>query len=279
MHEQSAERGFIKLQRGPSTEGLFLDKNAFHLLTVIAYRARWTDQFNIHNLKRGQALIGDYKDCDLTRKEYRKACDRLVKWGFISLQPTPKGTIASLSDSRVFSLVDERKSQEKGHLEGHLFSEEKTGFWGQQAGQRGAIEGPSEGQRGATNSEGEEREKGERENLSPFSPHGELGREASGGKTIAQTRAEKLFNKQLGTAWDSAESRAWKKNLAAIASTSETDWALLEWLYASTAPAEAAKNNRHALATLLNNWNGEISRARNYRAKSSKSTVSGSQFV
>ena len=47
--------GFIKLNRSAETLELLNDPNAFALLTVIALRARRTDEFNIHNLEGGRA--------------------------------------------------------------------------------------------------------------------------------------------------------------------------------------------------------------------------------
>ncbi|MEN6575793.1 MAG: hypothetical protein ABFD90_05565 [Phycisphaerales bacterium] len=53
--------GFIKLNRSSETLELLYDPNAVILLTVTALRARRTDQFNIHNLRSGEARISDCK--------------------------------------------------------------------------------------------------------------------------------------------------------------------------------------------------------------------------
>ncbi|NLH40692.1 MAG: hypothetical protein GX448_02540 [Planctomycetes bacterium] len=98
--------GFIKLNRSPETLELLNDPNAFTLLTVIALRARRTDEFNIHNLKRGQALIGDYKKCGLTHSQYRTAMKHLGRWGLVAFRPTSRGTIATLLDHRVYDIND-----------------------------------------------------------------------------------------------------------------------------------------------------------------------------
>jgi len=96
--------GFIKLNRSPETLELLNDPNAFTLLTVIALRARRTDEFNIHNLKRGEALIGDYKKCGLTRRQYRTARKHLGTWGFARFKPTTRGTVATLCDTRIYDI-------------------------------------------------------------------------------------------------------------------------------------------------------------------------------
>ena len=58
---------------------------------------------------------------------------------------------------------------------------------------------------------------------------------------------------------DHSQNTAWKKNKRAVESTSEGDWLLLEWYFAQG--GEVAEYRRRDLATLLNNWNGEIQRA------------------
>jgi len=72
-------------------------------------------------------------------------------------------------------------------------------------------------------------------------------------------RAKMLFRMRPSTALDSSQKRSWKKNRAAVDSTSEQDWIVLEWYFAQT--GEIADYRRRDLSTLLNNWNGEIQRA------------------
>jgi hypothetical protein len=120
--------GFIKLQRSEETEALFSDPNALHLVLVVAYRARYSHDANIHGLTFGQALIGDHKRYGLSRKAEACARQRLKKYGLVTFQAiNGKGTVATLCNSKVFSLVDER--QKKGHpkeqREGQPFSQAK----------------------------------------------------------------------------------------------------------------------------------------------------------
>jgi len=56
---------------------------------------RRTDEFNIHNLKTGQALIGDSRRCGLTRRQYRTAQKHLALWGLAAFKPTSRGTVNS----------------------------------------------------------------------------------------------------------------------------------------------------------------------------------------
>jgi hypothetical protein len=76
-----------------------------------------------------------------------------------------------------------------------------------------------------------------------------------------QIRAGTLLRKRAETLWDHAEIRAYAKNKSVIAATPEADWLVLEKFYAAP---QAETFKRKSLATLLNNWNGEIDRAKNW---------------
>ena len=97
-------QGFIKLIRSAETLELLNDPSAFVLLTVIALRARRSNEFNIHNLKSSEALIGDYRKFGLTRQQYRTAMKRLGQWGFAAFKPTTRGTVATLCDARIYNI-------------------------------------------------------------------------------------------------------------------------------------------------------------------------------
>jgi hypothetical protein len=105
--------GFIKLHRSPETLELLSDPNAFILLTVIALRARRTDEFNIHNLKSGEALVGDCEKYHLTRRQYRTAVKRLRQWGLATFKPTTHGTVATLCGTRVYDINEVTSDQQK----------------------------------------------------------------------------------------------------------------------------------------------------------------------
>jgi hypothetical protein len=63
-----------------------------------------------------------------------------------------------------------------------------------------------------------------------------------------------------GTPLDRSQARAWKTNRAAVAATQDNEWLEVESYYASTIP-ERDDYRRKDLATLLNNWSGELTRA------------------
>jgi hypothetical protein len=78
-------------------------------------------------------------------------------------------------------------------------------------------------------------------------------------------RAGALFRRRRDTPLDKSEARAWKDAKPIIQATTAEDWALLEWAYSQT-DGEAARWRRTSFATLLNNWNGEIEKAKEWKA-------------
>lgn len=63
-----------------------------------------------------------------------------------------------------------------------------------------------------------------------------------------------------GTPLDRSQARAWKTNLAAVAATTDDEWRQLESYYCDVI-ASRDDYRRKDLATLLNNWSGELTRA------------------
>ncbi len=75
------------------------------------------------------------------------------------------------------------------------------------------------------------------------------------------------MGRRESTPLTSGESRAYAKNRAAIEATNEDDWRLLERFYAAPQTETYARKD---LATLLNNWNGEIDRAKKWQIEAGK---------
>jgi len=106
--------GWISLHR--SDETLVLMKThpqAFLLLCQIALRAKRKD-CRISKLKARQAWIGDWKEAGITsEKAYRLAKETLESCGLATFQASNKGTLATLADASVFTLMmAERDSTE-----------------------------------------------------------------------------------------------------------------------------------------------------------------------
>jgi len=74
-----------------------------------------------------------------------------------------------------------------------------------------------------------------------------------------QLRAEKLMGRRPETPLTAGEARAFTKNKPALEATTEEDWLLLEAFYAAP---QIETFSRKDLGTLINNWNGEIDRAK-----------------
>ena len=79
-------------------------------------------------------------------------------------------------------------------------------------------------------------------------------------------RAKAIFRMRPGTALDRSMRRAWKLASAAIAGTTEPEWQTLEAYYAAELPSRDDIRRRD-LATLLNNWSGELTRASAWAAR------------
>ena len=97
---------FIAFRSPEFLELLREDPKGFCLLSLVAHRARWSeDQCQVTGLGYGQAFIGDFKAAGIeTRQAFRLACKRLFKRGFLTIQGTNKGTIATLLPQAIYGM-------------------------------------------------------------------------------------------------------------------------------------------------------------------------------
>jgi hypothetical protein len=103
VNEWSTPKGWVKLARGGAAEPLITDfPNCFLLAAIIALRARYNPDYDLHGLAIGEALIGDFKEYGLTEQKYRTAKKKLESLGFATFKSTSKGTIAKLLDASIF---------------------------------------------------------------------------------------------------------------------------------------------------------------------------------
>jgi len=102
--------GFIKYMRSEEAINLHSNKNANHLLSIIAFRASRKGN-PVLGVNPGEALLGDYKNYNLTRQQYRTALKNLQDWGYINHRVTNKGTIVKLLNSAVYDI----NSNESNH--------------------------------------------------------------------------------------------------------------------------------------------------------------------
>lgn len=78
--------------------------------------------------------------------------------------------------------------------------------------------------------------------------------------TAEQLRVASWFGRRETTRWSDKELKSWR---AIVASLDASDLDALERRYTSNDP-ETVKYRRHDLATLLNNWPGEVDKARRW---------------
>jgi hypothetical protein len=99
----ATSNGWFKAMRGnDALELIRKNPNAYALAAVIANRARWREGFNADGLEQGEAMLGDYREYGMTRQEYRTALAHLCKNSFATTRTTNAGTIARLTDARLF---------------------------------------------------------------------------------------------------------------------------------------------------------------------------------
>lgn len=83
-------------------------------------------------------------------------------------------------------------------------------------------------------------------------------------KSPLQLRVEALKGRRPTTPLTATEQKAFQKNSKAIEATTEDDWKALQDFYASP---QSETFSRKDLATLVNNWNGEIDRAKAWNTR------------
>jgi hypothetical protein len=107
-----ADPGFVMAMRyADGLELIAKNHHAYVLLAVIAMRARRTDALNRHNLKLGEALLGDYREYSMTMQEYRTAKKVLEDCGLATFKATNKGTVARIISTRVFDINEQRSNK------------------------------------------------------------------------------------------------------------------------------------------------------------------------
>lgn len=96
---------YVKMVKSEYLDELVKDHSAFALLAVIASKVKTTNSFSIHNLKRGQVLLENCSFYGFKKTAYANAKKRLEKYGFATFEGTKKGTIATLSNNKIFNIA------------------------------------------------------------------------------------------------------------------------------------------------------------------------------
>jgi hypothetical protein len=97
---------FIKLLKDTKllTEIIKRRPTAYVLLTLIALRARRTNEPNLDDLEVGEAFIGDYKSYGATEQIYRSDKVWLKTNGLATFRSTNRGTIARIANAVIFDI-------------------------------------------------------------------------------------------------------------------------------------------------------------------------------
>lgn len=190
-------KGFVALWRSPELFEMLTKKryhNAFLLLSLIATRARYSGSSSLNGLQVGQALVGDFKSCGLSRKEYRVALKFLATRQFVATKATNKGTIATLLDNPIYQYEFNGNGQQKGH--------------------QGATKGPPEGHQGATNNKENKETKKQGNNVASSEvdsdfiaqqqilfPHLNVEQEEGKAKAWISARPGRKFTRRFFVGW------------------------------------------------------------------------------
>lgn len=101
--------GFFKANRSEEALELALGyPKAFILLYFMACRARRHGGFNRHGLAVNECFLGDYAKMGLSEREYRTAKMILEKHGFATFRATNKGTIGTITNTKVWDINAEQ---------------------------------------------------------------------------------------------------------------------------------------------------------------------------
>ena len=106
----------------------------------------------------------------------------------------------------------------------------------------------------------EREQRREEKSNTPIVPKGDDTPPAPAEEDPLLLRAKGLFRMRPGTPLDRSQARAWRTAQPAAAGTTEPEWQLLEAYYSAVIPSRDDIRRRD-LATLLNNWSGELTRA------------------
>jgi hypothetical protein len=108
--------GYVKMMRTQDIlELLEHSPLAFALASLIALRARFRPGTSLKGLNPGQAFVGDYMACGMSRQQYRTAKRHLANSGFVTFKSTNKGTVATLIDTRLFDVLNVAANHQINH--------------------------------------------------------------------------------------------------------------------------------------------------------------------
>ena len=168
----------------------------------------------------------------------RRMLDELSRSGWITLCGAPERPIGRVVNFRKHQRVDR---PQPSRLKQYALDESSTN-------DRRALDDESTQEQG-------------KESNTPIVPKGDENPEPPAAEKPANLlRAMALFRMRPYTPLDRATRRAWKHSYAAVAATTDTEWLQLEAYYSADLP-DKDDYRRRDLATLLNNWSGELTKS------------------
>lgn len=171
----------------------------------------------------------------------RRMLDELSRSGWITLCGTAERPIGRVVNFRKHQRVDR---PQPSRLKQYALDESSTN-------DRRPLDDES------TQEQGKERN-------TPIVPRGDENLEPPAEeKPETLLRAMALFRMRPATPLDRATRRAWKLASTAVTATAPDEWLQLEAYYAADLP-DKDDYRRRDLSTLLNNWSGELTRARRW---------------
>lgn len=247
---------FVALHR--SDEALTLLKrhpNAFLLLTQIAMRAKYKP-CSITKLEIGQAFIGDWKSAGLpSEMAYRHAKSVLTDCNFATFKGTNKGTVANLVGSTIFSI-----STEDNNGQSNIPATGQQRVTTRKQGNKNNPPTPQgDGGGGDAPSEDPQKPRCLPEGWQKFTDT-DRKRIRVNFNTPTMIEIGSAFGRQPTTLWTVYEAAA----LLKVKPAPEEITAIVEFYQADMPPETDYR--RRDLSTLLNNWNGELDRARIWKA-------------
>lgn len=180
----------------------------------------------------------------------RRMLDELSRSGWIALSGTPERPIGHVVNFRKHQRVDR---PQVSRIKQYAFVDDSTNA-------RRTLDDQS------TQEQGKERN-------TPIVPKGDDKPQEKDGILI---RAMALKRMRPTTELDRSQRRAWLNNKQSVYATSEPEWHHLEAYYSADIP-EKDDYRRRDLATLLNNWVGERTRASDWARRAGFSPLSDSE--
>jgi hypothetical protein len=115
VQNEMADKPFIQFLKSEESLELISKPNELALLSLVAIRAKRTNGLSVNGLGPGEAMIGDFEACGLTRQRYRTALKNLKKWGILTTRTTNKGTIAKIINTDIYDINISEANQQANH--------------------------------------------------------------------------------------------------------------------------------------------------------------------